>query len=174
MTQEMIAEKLDQLNKEVTRINEEKERTGERDGNAYLVKGLVDLTQMLLDCDQSRTLDTPDSNPVLTDKVLRVYKYVSQYDIDHNNLKTAFVDGLFIEAKVYLLPKNRCEKAMKNRYNSVLHPEEFGLPSRLLVDYATIKPLDSSSYIAIARTDECSVINDLIRRVSNYDYVYLA
>lgn len=143
-----------------------------KDDYGYLVTGISKLTQMMLDCEQYNTEIDPDGEAVLVDRVVKVNRYIQNTWLDYHGVNRALVGGLFIAVLVYLLPSHKVEKAIKNRFKSIVEPEEFGLPSEKLVDYCTFKPISTSAYMAVAKF-EGNYANEIITTSRNYDYVYL-
>ena len=143
-----------------------------KDEYGYLVTGISKLTSMMLDCEQYDVNIDPDGEAMLVDRVVKVNRYIQNVYLDLHGIDRALVGGLFIAVPVYLLPAHKVEKAMKNRYKSIINPEEFGLPGNDVVNYCTLKPISTTAYMALAKF-EGSYANEIITTAKNYDYVYI-
>lgn len=143
-----------------------------KDEYGYLVTGISKLTSMMLDCEQYDVNIDPDGEAVLVDRVVKVNRYIQNSYLDLHGIDRAVVGGLFMAVPVYLLPANKVKQATKNRYKSIINPEEFGLPSNDLVNYCTFKPISTTAYMALAKF-EGSYVNEIITTARNYDYVYI-
>lgn len=143
-----------------------------KDEYGYLVTGISKLTSMMLDCEQYDVNIDPDGEAMLVDRVVKVNRYIQNVYLDLQGIDRALVGGLFIAVPVYLLPAHKVEKAMKNRYKSIINPEEFGLPGNDVVNYCTLKPISTTAYMALAKF-EGSYANEIITTAKNYDYVYI-
>ena len=153
-------------------IAEELIATNTKDEYGYLVTGISKLTSMMLDCEQYNTEIDPDGEAILTERVVKVNRYIKNVFLDLHGVDRTVVGGLFIAVPVYLLPANKVNKAIKNRYKSVINPEEYGLPSEEVCNYCTFKPISATAYMAVAKF-EGNNANELITTARNYDYVYL-
>lgn len=158
--------------KKLNSIAEEIASGNVKDEYGYLVTGISKLTQMMLDCEQYNVDIDPDGEAVLTDRVVKVNRYIQNSFLDLHGVDRALVGGLFIAVPVYLLPSKKVNQAMKNRFNSVIDPENFGLPSTKLVDYCTFKPISTTAYMAVAKFEN-NYANEIITTARHYDYVYL-
>lgn len=165
---EELRSKIQPRIKQFTKLVEEIRIHDENNEYTYLTYGMSKLFRMMEDCEQYNTEIDPDGDAVLVDKVIRIYRYIPNYLLDMHAITHVVVDGLYIEAPVYLLPSNKCDKAFVKRYKSILDPVAFGLPDNDVVDYSTIKPFSSSAYIALAKFNG-NYLNEVIKRVSNYD-----
>lgn len=157
--------------KELTKLSAEiaeKDTKGEYD---YMVSDLAKLMRMMNDCEQYITRIDPDGEPILVDRVIRVNRYIKGYLLDMHGIDHTVVGGLFIEAPIYLLPKNKVEKALVGKkVKSILDPESCGLPSFSEADYGTIKLLSGSCYMALAKFPG-NYVNEIVSSIRHYDYV---
>jgi hypothetical protein len=158
--------------KELNEIANEISNSKEKDKLGYVVTGISKLTSMMLDCEQFDTNMEPDEEAYLTEKVVKVNRYVNNKMLDYHGVDRVVVGGMFMTVPVYFLPAKKLEKAIKNKFRSVLDPEKFGLPGTDVVDYATYKYVSPTVYMALAKF-EGNYANELITTARNYDYVYL-
>lgn len=170
--EESMRSKYEPRIKELNSMAEEIARSGKKDEFGYLVVGLSKLTSMMLDCDQYDFDIDPNGEAVLVDRVIRINRYVNNSYLNFHGIDHVVIGGLFLTAPIYLLPGEKVKAASKNRYHSVMNPEEFGLPSEKVCHYGTIKPLTNNVYMAIAKFEN-NYVNEIVNSVRHYDYVFL-
>lgn len=161
--------------KELNALAEEiaqKSRIEKKDDFGYLVPGISKLTTMMLDCEQYNVDIDPEGEAVLVDRVVKVNRYADRISLEMHGVDHVVCTALFVAVPMYLLPASKVDKATKNRFRNVIHPEEFGLPGTDVVDYGTIKQLSATAYTAMAKFPG-SYANELITTARNYDHVYL-
>lgn len=158
--------------KQLNAIAEELIASKSKDEYGYLVTGISKLTSMMLDCEQYDVNIDPDGEAVLVDRVVRVNRYIQNSYLDLHGIDRAVAGGLFIVVPIYLLPAHKVQKAMKNRYKSIINPEDFGLPGNDIVNYCTFKSVSTTAYMALAKF-EGNYANEIITTARNYDYVYI-
>ena len=160
--------RIQELNRLAKEIAESKEKV--KDG--YLVSGISKLTSMMLDCEQYETEIDPDGEAVLVDRVVKIRRYSNKEELVRHGVDSVMVAGLYVRVPLYLLPANKVKKACRNRFRTVLNPEEFGLPGHDIADYGTFREYSATAYSVVAKFHG-SYANDLIRTAREYEHIFL-
>lgn len=143
-----------------------------KDDSFYLSSSLSKLISWMVECDQNDTEIDQDGSAILTDRVIKIRRYINSTYLTLHGIDKVLIGGLYVVAPVYILPSKKVNKACKNRWKSVRNPEENGLPSNQVCDYATLKPLTSDCYIALAKFDN-NYINQIVNSSKSYEYIFL-
>lgn len=136
----------------------------------YLSANLADLLSMMIDCGQDEVIE--GSTVTLVDRVVKINKFIPKSVLYSSGVHYVFCSGLYITVPMYLLPHDRVEKSVHNRYNSVLSPEDYGLPSHDVADYSTIKSYDGDLYSVIPKLKN-SYLKEFITSARNYTHVFM-
>ena len=158
--------------KELNAIATEIAKSETKDEYGYLVTGISKLTSMMLDCEQYLIDIDPDGDAILVDRVVKVNRYINNNYLRLHGIDNVVVAGLYIAVPMYLLPANKVKKATRNRWKSIMNPEEFGLPSTELADYGTFKPMSASAYTVMAKFPG-NYANEIINMARHYDHIFL-
>lgn len=164
---EVFASKVSQI---TSLLNEAEKVATADDEFGYILPNLRELTEMMADCEQY-DLEL-DGEAVMVDRVFKLNRYVPKGIMHIHNVRSAMLGGMFVIMPCFLLPAEKVNKAKKNRYKSVLNPEEFGLPSNDVANYATIKQLNSSVYVCLAKMPN-AFYSDYITTAKHYDYIFM-
>lgn len=137
----------------------------------YLSANLAELLSMMIDCGQNEGVEN-STQVTLVDRVVRINKFIPKLVLHLSGVHYVLCSGLYITVPMYLLPHDKVEESMNNRYNSVLNPEDYGLPSHDLADYSTIKSYDGDLYSVIPKLKN-SYLKEFITSAKNYTHVFM-
>lgn len=138
---------------------------------SYLVPNLLTLSKMLLDCDQSDLDIDAYGEPVFTERVFKVNRYIPNYIVERNHLNYTVIGGLFAILPCWLLPAGKVQQSFKTRNKIVTDPTKYGLPDESKVLYSTLTQLTEEVYVAIAKAPS-EIISDYILTKRHVDYIY--
>lgn len=140
------------------------------DSNAdYIVKSICKMYEILLENDQFD--DEEIDHPYIAKRLIKCNRYIPNYILSVNNMESVVLGGLYLVADVCIMPTSMVRESRKNRYNSVVDPEMYGLMPGSIVNYGSIKEVNSNISVALLRD---GWLYDWVSLASQYDYVTLS
>lgn len=157
----VLQSKLDVLDK----LSKDSKLSKEEKSEHFMIGQLYKLMTTMLGCDQS---NLKTDTYFATTKVNRIYRYIPNAILDYNKQDRIIAGGLFLEVPVYIISGEIIKKATKNRYGSVIHPEEFGLPSHSEANYSTLINAGGGYYQVLRKG---TWLDDWLKLSRNWEYV---
>lgn len=109
-------------------------------------------------------IELVNEEPILVDRIFQIHRPIKYYDLQSTGVyRIPFIHGgMFMILPCWILPSDKISKCRRNRWKAILRPEEYGLPSSKVVNYATASMLPNGNYVALPSNLDHPVFDYLI------------
>lgn len=162
----LLAKRREYFNNLIEELKTTIEETEEVD---YVTSSLYNLYSILVENEQYDDFGVDE--PVISEKLIMCNRYIPNAYLDYFQVDRIVMGKLFVKAKICIMPTEMVHACTSsNRHGAIMDPEQFGLPSCSVVDYGTLRIVNSRISTALVKD---SWINGWIDHNYQYEYVIL-